>query len=127
MAFEVRKMTKVALLHESVGPDSMSYRAVAGGAQAVGRTAGEALDALASQLPREEAETFVIVRAMGPDRFFGAARRERLRELMVRKGEAASAGATLTDQERAELTQLIDAEVRAATERADALLREVSP
>jgi hypothetical protein len=43
----------------------------------MGRTAGEALDALAAQLPREDADTLVIVRNMGPDRFFGAAERGR--------------------------------------------------
>ena len=55
-------MTKVAISHESTDPELMPYRAVSGRNQAMGRTAGEALDALASQLPREDAETLVIVR-----------------------------------------------------------------
>src|SRR5688572_1705640 len=51
---------------------SLLYRAVAGRNQTMGRTAGEALDALAMQLPREDADTLVIVRNMSPDRFFTA-------------------------------------------------------
>jgi hypothetical protein len=47
----------------------------------MGRTAGEALDALASQLPREDVETLVIVRNMSPDRFFSAEQRSRLEDL----------------------------------------------
>ena len=57
-------MTKVAVYHESADPGLMPYRAVSGRNQAMGRTAGEALDALASQLPQEDAETLVIVRNM---------------------------------------------------------------
>ena len=63
-------MTKVAVYHESADPESMPYPAVAGRNQAMGRTAGEALDALALQLPQEAADTLVIVRNMSPDRFF---------------------------------------------------------
>ena len=39
-------MTKVAVYHESADPESMPFRAVSGRNQAMGRTAGEALDAL---------------------------------------------------------------------------------
>ncbi|QEH35632.1 hypothetical protein OJF2_41850 [Aquisphaera giovannonii] len=119
-------MTRVSLLHESSGPSSMEYRALAAGIQAAGRTAGEALDALASQLPQEDGQTLVIVRGMAPDRYFTAEQRGRLRELMGRKREAAAGDSALTEQKEAELARLIDAEVRAATERADALLRELS-
>ncbi len=37
-------MTKVAVYHESADPGSMPYRASSGRNQAMGRTAGEALD-----------------------------------------------------------------------------------
>ena len=49
----------------------MPFRAASGKNQAMGRTAGEALDALAAQLSREDADALVIVWNMGPDRFFG--------------------------------------------------------
>ncbi|WP_165226095.1 hypothetical protein [Aquisphaera insulae] len=43
------------------------------------------------------------------------------------KEVAANAGPSLTEEEHAELSLLIDAEVHAATARADSLLRELSP
>src|SRR5208337_600013 len=111
-------MTRVAVYHESADPESMPHRAVSGRNQAMGRTAGEALDALAAQLPQEDADTLVIVRNMSPDRFFSAEQRRRLEELMALRREAIAGNSLLTAQQEAELEQLVDAEVRAATERA---------
>src|SRR5690348_6528167 len=54
-------MTTVAILPESTGKDGPTYRAVAGNLQSVGRTAGEALDALTAQLSEEESGTLIIV------------------------------------------------------------------
>jgi hypothetical protein len=54
-------MTTISILREAVTPDSTAYRAVAGKRESVGRTAGEALDALTSQLSEDEAGTIVIV------------------------------------------------------------------
>jgi hypothetical protein len=119
-------MTKVAVYRESADPESMPYRAVSGRSHAMGRTAGEALDALASQLPREAADTLVIVRNMSPDRFFNAEQRSRLEELMALRREAIAGNSPLTAQEEAELEQLVDAEVRAATERATALFLDLA-
>ena len=119
-------MTKVAVYHESADPESMPYRAVAGRNLAMGRTAGEALDALASQLSQEDADTLVIVRNMSPDRFFSAEQRRRLEELMTLRREAIAGNSLLTAQEEAELEQLVDAEVQAATERATALFRDLA-
>jgi trimethylamine:corrinoid methyltransferase-like protein len=48
-----------------------------------------------------------------------------LKDLMARWRAARDKGATLDATEQAELDQLIEMEVRAATERAAALLREV--
>lgn len=57
-------MTTITILPEK----SDSYRAVAGDKESTGRTAGEALDALASQLEDEEAGTLVIVLNRRADR-----------------------------------------------------------
>ncbi len=65
-------MTKVALFQEATGPGESAFRAVTARNQAIGRTAGEALDALTSQLPSEDGDTLIIVRNLGPDRFFPA-------------------------------------------------------
>jgi hypothetical protein len=118
-------MTKGAGYHESADPESMRYRAVSGRNQAMGLTAGEALDALASQLSQEDADTLVIVRNMSPDRFFSAEQRSRLEELMALRHETIAGNTLLTAQEEAELDQLVDAEVRAATERATALFHDM--
>ena len=119
-------MTKVAVYRESVSQESMPFRAVSGRNQAMGRTAGEALDALAAQLPQEDADNLVIIRNMRPDRFFGAEQRRRLEELMVLRCEAIAANSHLTAQQEAELEQLVDDEVRAATCRATALFDDLA-
>jgi hypothetical protein len=119
-------MTRVAVYHEPADPESMPYRAVAGRNQARGRTAGEALDALASQLSQDEADTLVIVRSMSPDRFFSAEQRRRLEELMALRREALARNSRLSTDKQTELEQLVDAEVQATTERAAALLRDLA-
>src|SRR5262249_23165183 len=93
--------------------------------QAQGRTAGEALDALAGQLPQDEGGTLVIVRSMSPDRFFSAEQRHRLQQLMALNRQALSANTRLNSEDQAEPEQLIDAEVQATTARAAALLDEL--
>jgi hypothetical protein len=89
--------------------------------QAMGRTAGEALDALTSQLPSEEGDTLIIVRNLGPDRFFTAEQRHRLEQLMAVWRSALDAGGSLPANEPCELEQLIDGELRAATGRTAAI------
>jgi hypothetical protein len=119
-------MTKVAVYHDSADLELMSYRAVSGRKQAMGRTAGEALDALASQLPQEETGPLVIVRKMGPDQFFSAEQRSRLEELTELRRKAIAANSRLAAHDEAELEQLVDAELRAATRRATALFHDLT-
>jgi hypothetical protein len=118
-------MTRVAVYHEAVDPERMAYRAVSRGSSAAGRTAGEALDALASQLAPEETETLVIVRSMSPDRFFSVPERRRLEDLMRLRREVSDQNSTLGVEEQAELERLADAEVKATTARAAALVHEL--
>jgi hypothetical protein len=120
-------MTKVAMYRETAGADEMAFRAVTARNQAMGRTAGEALDALTTNLREEDANTLIIVRNLGPDRFFTAEQRQRLEHLMARWRSARDAGESLAADEQCELEQLVDAEVRAATERAAALRHELAP
>ena len=63
-------MTRVTVLREGLGFQDPVFRAVGGHAQAVGRTVGEAVDALAARLPEDQAGTLIIVRDLRPDRFF---------------------------------------------------------
>lgn len=121
-------MTAVAIVREEAAPGGeTTYRAVAhpGKVQSVGRTPGEALDALSAQLSDEEGGTLIVVQQMRPDRFFDEAQIRRLEELMERRRVAHSAGqdvtTALTADEEAELTGLITAELQASAQRAAVL------
>ena len=118
-------MTTVAIMPDSPGEEGATYRAVAGSVQSVGRTAGEALDGLTSQLGEEEARTLVIVQNLRPDRFFSAAQQHRLEELMARWRAARDTNSSLSPPEESMLEDLVQAEVQAAARRAQALLDEL--
>jgi hypothetical protein len=59
-------MTTIAILPDTPGSASTTYRAIAGQKQGVGKTAGEALDALASQLSDSESGTVIVVQQRRP-------------------------------------------------------------
>lgn len=118
-------MTKIAILPEPAESGGVTYRAIAGRQQSVGRTAGQALDALTSSLPDEETATLVIVQHRRPDQFFTAEQQKRLHELMGRWRAARDGGLALPALEQAELDALVEDELRAASERTVALLREI--
>lgn len=119
-------MTKVAIFPVSTATGDIAYHAIAGDKQSHGKTAGEALDALAAQLPEEEAGTLVIVQNLRPDRFFAADQQRRLAELMARWRAARDAGTVLPTAEQTELDALIEEEVRASAKRTAALLHELT-
>ena len=110
-------MTKVAILPVAAETGEVSYHAVAGERRSSGRTAGEALDALAAQLGDDD-QTLVVIQTFRPDRFFPDAQRSRLATLMERWRAAGDGGEGLSADERAELNALIDAELLASGERA---------
>jgi len=115
-------MTKVAIVIEPTETGAIVYRAIAGERQSVGKTAGEALDALTAQLPEEERGLLVIVQHFRHDSFFTAEQQERLKELMAR-----DAGTSLSYKGQTELDALMEAEIRAAIEHAVALLKQLEP
>ncbi len=118
--------TKVAVL-EDIGEIGPTYRAVAGGNQSMGRTAGEALDALTPRLSGEELDTLIIVRNLRPDRFFTAEQQRRLEELMTKWRRARDTSARLSPEDQAELENLVDGELLAAAERAAAISQDLVP
>jgi aminoglycoside/choline kinase family phosphotransferase len=118
-------MTKVAILPELSPGGTTGFRAISGAKQTVGRTAGEALDALNQALPPEDAGTLVVVQSFRPDKYFNESQQRRLRELMAQWRAAREEGRELSTAERAELEELVDLEVRAASKRASVLLRMV--
>lgn len=93
-------MTKVVILPIPNGKGDVSYHAVSGDRQSHGRTAGEALDALTTQLSEDEASTLVIVQSLRPDRFFDAVQQKRLGELMERWHTGRDKGKTLPADEQ---------------------------
>jgi hypothetical protein len=111
-------MTTITILPEK----SDSYRALAGDKESTGRTAGEALDALASQLEVEESGTLIIVQNRKADEFFNTAQQRRLAALMQQR----RAG-NLSTAHESELETLIEAELDGARRRAEALLNEFKP
>src|SRR5438874_207381 len=94
------------------------YRAVAGAKQSVGRTPGEALDAITAQLSSDEAGTLVVVQSLRPDAFFTVEQCKRLDDLMTQWRTARDRGQRLDPAEQAELAALTTAELEAATRRA---------
>src|SRR5437867_3785890 len=110
-------MTTIAILPESPGSPSTTYRAVAGTKQSVGNSAGEALDALTAQLSDGELGTLVVVQNLRPDQFFTAAQRQRLEELMTLWRFARDNNSAFPAAEQAELEALVAAELAAAVQR----------
>jgi hypothetical protein len=120
-------MTTIAIIPDNPGSQPTSYRAIAGNVQSVGRTAGEALDALTAQLGESEKGTLVVVQHQSPDALFSAEQQQRLGELMTRWHAARDAQTSLSADEQAELKALVEAELRAATARAATVPRGPSP
>jgi hypothetical protein len=119
-------MTKVSILPIPTQGGGVSYHAVAGNKQSIGKTAGEALDTLTRQLPDDEIGTLVIVQSQRPDQFFDAEQQKRLAELMERWRTARDQGQSLSPEEQAELEALIEIELKAATARATAILNDLA-
>ncbi len=120
-------MTTIAILSESPGSPTTNFRAVAGDKQSVGKTAGQALDALTSQLDETQTGTLLVVQSLRPDHFFTAQQQQRLEELFARWRGFRDRGIPLPAEEQAELDSLVEAEVRATAERARSLLRGLAP
>lgn len=119
-------MTAITILPEKISTVETRYRALAGERESVGRSVGEALDALTSQLSADEAGMLVVIQNLRPDAFFTAAQRQRLGELMSRWRTARDSGGSLDAEEQAELQSLVDDELNAARGRAEVTVREIT-
>lgn len=118
-------MTKVTILPVSTKSGGISYRALAGDKRSQGKTAGEALDALTLQLSDDKSSTLIIVQSQRPDCFFDAVQQQRLTELMEHWRFARDRGETLSTEEQSELDALVENELRATTNRTDALVKDL--
>ena len=117
-------MTTVAILPISDVNGEKSYRAIAGTKHSVGKTAGQALDALTAQLDEMEFSTLLVIQSFRPDSFFSAEQQERLSELMNLWRSARDQGQELPPEQQAELDSLVEIELRAATARTAALMQQ---
>lgn len=118
-------MTTVTILPISDVNGEKLYRASAGNKQSVGKTAGQALDALTSQLGMPFS-TLLVVQSFLPDSFFHANQQKRLSELMNLWRLARDQGQLLPVEQQTELDTLVDAELEAATARTIAMMQQLN-
>ncbi len=115
-------MTTVAILPSSDASGELLYRAVAGDRQAVGRTAGQALDRLTNQLGATEFRAVLVIQSFAADALFDATQQSRLAELMQQWRTVRDRGEALPPAQQAELDALVEAELKAAMTRTASLL-----
>lgn len=120
-------MTRVAILAEKTGGGDVVYRAIAGEEQSLGRTAGEALDALTPRLTASDDGTLIIVQNLRPDSLFTADQQERLQQLMTQWRDCQAKGLTMPNEKQDELDHLVQTELKAATQRAISLIGKLQP
>ncbi len=116
-------MTTVAILPISDASGEKSYRAIAGDKYSIGKTAGQALDALTIQLGEIEFSALLVIQSFRPDSFFSTEQQEKLSELMNLWRLARDQGQELPLEQQAALDRLVEAELRAATARTAALMQ----
>ena len=119
-------MTTVAILPVFNTNGEKSYRAIAGDRQSVGTTAGQALDGLTTLLGETNFSALLIIQSFNPDELFTAEQQKQLSELMNLWRAARDRGETLSSQQQAELESLVEAELKAATFRTSALVKQLS-
>jgi hypothetical protein len=119
-------MTTIAILPVTDASGEISYRAITGDKQSVGKTAGQALDALTVQLGETESIALLIIQGFRSDQFFNVAQQKRLPELMDLWRTARDRGQVLSPEQQAELDSLVEAELNAATARTAALMQQPS-
>ena len=116
-------MTTVSILPVLDG-SGLSYRASAGNKQSIGKTAGQALDALTALLGKSEFSALLVLQNFQPDQFFTEQQQARLSELMNLYQTARDQGKQLSTEQQAELESLVDNELKAATLRTTAIAQQ---
>lgn len=113
-------MTSIAIRTDQQETSERRFRAIAGDRQSVGRTMGEALDALTAEWGDSIQETVVLIQRFEPDQYFTQTQYDRMQMLLDRRS-------VLTPEERTELEALIDAEVGATVTRTERQARITQP
>jgi hypothetical protein len=107
-------MTSITVLRDENGTDTgPRFTAVTntGKLQSIGKTMGEAIDALIAKLPDDQASEIVIVVQPRPETAFNKDQVTRLRRLIV-----AAKISPLSSDDQAEMEALIDAEFKASAQ-----------
>ncbi|MBS1247823.1 MAG: hypothetical protein H6R48_612 [Proteobacteria bacterium] len=115
-------MTTVAIVPVVDARGEKAYRAMAGDKRSMGKTAGQALDALTAQLEYAEVGGLLFIQGFQPDAWFTAMQQQRLAELMEGWRAARDRGEPFPPARQAELERLVEAELTAAQRRTLALL-----
>jgi hypothetical protein len=115
-------MTKVAILPIFDSSGQRSYRAIAGGKQSIGKTAGQALDALTAQLGETDFSALLLLQNFHADEFFSLKQQQRLSELMDLWRISRDQSQSLSIELQTELDNLVEAELNAATARTASLI-----
>ena len=97
------------------------FRAVYNGKESLGKTIGEAVDSLTSQIENGSDETLYIVQRFSPDEFFTANQQKRLSELMNKLHAAQEGAQEFLPEEKAELEKLIEVELEGSARRTEKL------
>ncbi|MGG6267423.1 hypothetical protein ACQ4M3_38505 [Leptolyngbya sp. AN03gr2] len=119
-------MTTVAIVPVSDASGETSYQAIAGNKRSSGKTAGQALDALVAELGETESSLLLVVQRFRPDAFFGEAQQKRLGELMELWRTNRDRGEAVSPEQQAELDQLVEVELEAASDHSAAMIRQLS-
>ena len=117
-------MTTVEILLASDDNGGKFYRAISGDKHSVGKTAGQALDALTAQLEEAEFSGLLVIRKTEPDIFFTAEQQAQLSNLMALWRQARDRGEQLPPTQQAELESLVESELKASAARTKALMRQ---
>jgi hypothetical protein len=92
------------------------FSAISGKTKSVGKTIGEAIDALTKQNPHETNQV-IYVQDFQPDEFFTAKQQQRLSELMQKWRLARDNNLEFSTEEQSELEKLIEAELEGSGNR----------
>ena len=117
-------MNTVAILPIWNASGEKSYRAISGNKQSVGKTAGQALDALTIQLGELEFRGLLIIDNFHDDQFFTREQQQRLSELMNMWRIARDQEQELPPEIQTELDNLVNLELNAATARTTFLAQQ---
>jgi hypothetical protein len=102
------------------------YRAAMGDRSSMGKTLGEALDALTVKIGSLDINGFLVLQSCQPDLFFNAEQQQRLAELMATWRTARDQGGILPPEQQVELDALIEVELYATAERARSVLAQTT-